>query len=279
MLEILAAPFVACLILTGIHCYLGIHVVMRGVIFVDLSLAQVAALGAAIGAAIGYEVHSLPAYFCALGFTVFGAAVFSLARFQDRRIPQEAIIGIVYAVSNAVTFLILSKIAVDRDEIENLLEGRLLFVNWAEVWRIFLIYSSVALVHIFLRKKFFAISSDAADAQRLNIRLWDFIFYVTFGIVVTCSVQIAGVFLVFSFLVVPAVCAMIFFRSVGSRLIAGWGCGVLASIIGLAASAQWDLPTGAAVIASFGVILALCSLVYLLKQTFFKRITGARPIK
>lgn len=267
MLQILAAPFIACLILTGIHCYLGIHVVMRGVIFVDLSLAQVAALGAAVGAAIGYDPHSTQAYFCALGFTVFGAAIFSLSRFKDRRIPQEAIIGIVYAVSNAVTFLILSKIAVDRGEIESLLEGRLLFVNWTEVCHTLMVYGSVAILHFLLRKKFFAISYGGTE--KLNVRLWDFIFYVTFGLVVTCSVQIAGVFLVFSFLVVPAVCAMMFFKSVGSRLIAGWCFGSLASVFGLAASAQWDLPTGASVVAVFGMILMVCAVVHIVKQKSF----------
>ncbi len=264
MLELLAAPFAACVVLTGIHCYLGIHVVMREVIFVDLALAQIAAMGAAAGTVFGFQPHTQQAYACSLAFTFLGAAIFAIGRFRDRRVPQEAIIGIVYAVSSAVAILILSKIAVDRDEIENMLVGRLLFVDWPEVLKTLIIYAAVGAVHVLFRRRFFAISRARGEAHRLdmNVRLWDFVFYMTFGLVVTSSVQMAGVLLVFSFLVVPAVCAMMFFASVGRRLLAGWGFGLLASVAGLWASAQWDLPTGASVVATFGVLLICCALVF-----------------
>jgi len=264
MLEILAAPFVACLILTGIHCYLGIHVVTRGVIFVDLALAQIAAFGAAVGTLFGYQPHTTATYIFALGFTFVGAAVFALGRFRDRRVPQEAIIGTVYAVSSALSILVLSKISVGKDEIEHMLVGRLLFVDWAEVMKTAVIYAVVALIHVALRRQFFAISLSVEDAREsgVRVRLLDFIFYVTFGIVVTSSVSMAGVLLVFSYLVVPAVCAMMFFRSIGRRLLAGWGFGVLASAGGLFASAMWDLPTGASVVATFGVLFISCTIAY-----------------
>lgn len=267
MIDILAVPFVACLILTGIHCYLGIHVVMREVIFVDLALAQIAALGAAFGTLVGFEPHSQGAYVFALGFTIAGAAVFSIGRFRDRRVPQEAIIGIVYAVSSACAILLLSKIAVGKEEIEHMLVGRLLFVQWTEVIKTGLIYSLVAVVHVVFRRKFFAISESVEKAQKagIRVRLWDFLFYVTFGLVVTSSVQMAGVLLVFSFLVVPAVCAMMFFKNVGTRLVAGWAFGVLTSIGGLIASAAWDLPTGASVVGVFGVLFVACTVVYAIR--------------
>jgi zinc/manganese transport system permease protein len=264
MWELLFVPFVACVVLTGIHCYLGIHVVVREVIFVDLALAQIAAMGAAVGTIFGFEPGSSEAYGCSLGFAFLGAATFALGRFRDRRIPQEAIIGIVYAVSNAFAILILSKIAVERDEIENMLVGRLLFVDWPEIAKMVVIYSAVGIVHFAFRRQFFAISFSHEEAARsgLRVRWWDFLFYMTFGLVVTSSVQVAGVLLVFSFLIVPAVCSMMFFSSVSHRLLAGWGFGLLASLGGLAASAAWDLPSGASVVATFGVVLLGCVLVY-----------------
>ncbi len=261
MIDVLAAPFVACLLLTGIHCYLGIHVIMREVIFVDLALAQIAAMGAAMGTLFGLDPHSTGAFVCALAFTIVGAFVFSFGRFRDMRIPQEAVIGIVYAVSSAVAILVLSKIAIGREEIEHMLVGRLLFVGWAEIGGTALLYAAVGVVHALLRRKFFAISESAQEAERagLSVRLWDFVFYATFGVVVTSSVQMAGVLLVFSFLVVPAACAMMFFRRVGRRLLAGWVVGIAASTGGLAASAVWDLPTGAAVVGVLGILFAACS--------------------
>jgi zinc/manganese transport system permease protein len=264
MWEILAAPFAACLILTGIHCYLGIHVVMREVIFVDLALAQIAAMGAAVATLAGYDPHSAIAHATAMGFTFLGAAVFAVGRFRDRRVPQEAIIGIVYAVSSALTVLVLAHTAFGPEEIRHMLVGRLLFVGWDEVGLTALIYGGIAVVHVLLRRPFFAISRSAEKARLAGYRtrLWDFIFYVTFGVVVTSSVQIAGVLLVFSFLVVPAVCAMMFFGSVGPRLLMGWVLGMLASAGGLWASATWDLPTGASVVGMFGAIFAASAVVY-----------------
>jgi len=267
MIELLAAPFAACLVLTGIHCYLGIHVVMRGVIFVDLALAQIAALGVAVGILLGFEAHSSGNYVVSLLFTFFGAAVFSAGRFRDRRIPQEAIIGITYAVSAAVAILILSKTAVDRDEIEHMLVGRLLFVDWMAVGKTALVYAAVGTLHYVLRSKFFAISEshEAAQANGLPTRRWDLLFYMSFGLVVTSSVEMAGVLLVFSFLIVPSVCAMMFFRTVATRLIAGWAFGFCASVIGLCISAEWDLPTGASVVAAFGGLLIFSGLLYRLQ--------------
>ena len=263
MIELLLLPFVACLILTGIHCYLGIHIVSRGVIFVDLALAQVAALGSTVALLAGYELHSTEAYLIALGFTFVGAGLFALGRVRDESVPQEAIIGIVYAVSSAVAILVLDKAPHGEEAIKDMLVGSILFVTWPQILKISVIYIAVGLLHFLLRKKFLLISMNPREAKQSGmwIRFWDFIFYVTFGFVVTSSVRVAGVLLVFSYLVVPAVCAMFFVRSVTSRLIIGWSLGFLASVIGLYASAKWDFPTGASVVAVFGVILLICAIV------------------
>jgi len=263
LLELLIAPFVVCLILTGIHCYLGIHIVSRGVIFVDLALAQVAALGSTVALLAGYELGSTQTYMISLGFTFFGAAVFALGRMRDESVPQEAIIGIVYAVSSAAAILVLDRAPHGAEAIKAMLVGSILFVTWPQIIKIALVYLAVAVLHLLLRKKFLLISMNPALAKQngLWIRLWDFIFYITFGFVVTSSVRIAGVLLVFSYLVVPAVCAMFFAKGVSGRLVIGWCLGFIASVAGLYASAQWDLPTGASIVTVFGVILAICAAV------------------
>jgi zinc/manganese transport system permease protein len=263
LLELLLAPFVACLVLAGIHCYLGIHIVSRGVIFVDLALAQVAALGSTIALLAGYELHSTGAYLISLGFTFFGAAVFALGRVHDESVPHEAIIGIVYAVSSAAAILVLDKTPHGEEAIKEMLVGSILFVTWPQIAKISLIYLAVGALHFLLRKRFLAISMNPGLAKQngLWIRFWDFVFYMTFGLVVTSSVHVAGVLLVFSYLVVPAVCAMFFVRSVPHRLIIGWGLGFIASVLGLCASAKWDLPTGASVVTVFGIILVICAAI------------------
>jgi len=250
----------ACVVLTGIHCYLGIHVLMRKVIFVDLALAQVAALGSAVGAVIGIGVDSFSNYAFALIFTMIGAALFALGKFKDRRIPQEAVIGIVYAVSSAIALLVLSKSAIERDDIESMLTGRLLFVDSHEVIKTVIIYSLIALVHLVFAKKFFALSRNHHTDARS--KLWDFLFYATFGVVVTSSVRMAGVLLVFSYLIVPAACAMMFLRQARTRLFFGWGIGLIGSLSGLIVSAIWDFPVGPSIVAIFGLLFVVCAALY-----------------
>jgi zinc/manganese transport system permease protein len=270
MMELLLAPFAACLILAGIHCYLGIHIVSRGVIFVDLALAQVAALGSTAALLWGYELGSTEAYLISLGFTFFGAAIFALGRMREESVPQEAIIGIVYAISSAAAILVLDRAPHGEEAIKTMLVGSILFVTWPQIIKVSAIYLAVGVLHLLLRKKFLLISMNPKLARQsgLRIRFWDFIFYVTFGFVVTSSVRIAGVLLVFSYLVVPAVCAVFFVRTVAHRLIIGWGLGFAASVLGLYASARWDLPTGASVVTVFGVILVVCAAIrWVIAQT------------
>jgi zinc/manganese transport system permease protein len=263
MLDLLVVPFAACLVLTGIHCYLGIHIVSRGVIFVDLALAQMAALGSTVALLAGYELNSTEAYLISLGFAFLGAGVFALGRARDKFIPQEAIIGIVYAVSSALAILVLDRAPHGEEAIKTMLVGSILFATWPHVGKIAALYLAVGILHLLLRRKFLSISLNPDQARRdgLWIRFWDFVFYVTFGLIVTSSVRIAGVLLVFSYLVVPAVCAMFFARGVVPRLLIGWTLGFVASVCGLYASARWDFPTGASVVAMFGVVLVLCAVV------------------
>ncbi|MFH1024705.1 MAG: iron chelate uptake ABC transporter family permease subunit [Planctomycetota bacterium] len=261
MMVMLAAPFAACLVLTGIHCYLGLHVVSRGVIFVDLALAQVAALGGAVAVLAGFEPASAAAYGFSLGFTVVGAGLFALGRFRDDVIPQEAVIGIVYAASSAVAVLLLDRSPHGGEAIRAMLVGSVLYVSWADVVKTAVLYAAVGAVHWFLRRPFFLISTDLPEARRrgLSVRGWDFLFYATFGVVVTSSVRIGGILLVFSYLVVPAAMAMLFCRGIAARLFLGWGIGFVVSAAGVALSAWLDLPTGAAVVATFGAAMMLAA--------------------
>ncbi|HKD19390.1 MAG TPA: metal ABC transporter permease [Thermoanaerobaculia bacterium] len=258
--EILLPAFVASLILTGIHAYLGVHVVERGVIFVDLSLAQIAALGTTVAYLAGYDLHSGMAYVFSLGFTFLGAAIFAVSRVHRKtRIPQEAIIGIVYAVSAAVAILVMSKATQETEHLKEMLVGNILSVSWRELGKTAILYALVGLFHFIFRKRFLQISMHEEEAERqgVNVRFWDFLFYMSFGFVVTSSVAIAGVLLVFCFLIVPSVTAMLFSEKLGTRLAIGWTMGALVSAGGVALSFALDLPTGATIVATFGAVLLL----------------------
>jgi zinc/manganese transport system permease protein len=259
MLELLWLPLAACLILTAIHVYLGLHVLARGVIFVDLALAQVAALGISVAFLAGHPLQSDAAYWYALAFTALAAALFSVSRAHRAPVPQEAIIGIVYAVSAAAAVLVVDRAPQGGEHIKALLVGSILTVSGAEVAELAVLYGVIGAVHLAVRRPLLEISLDpeAARARRRRLPAWDFFFYVTFGVVVTSSVRIAGVLLVFSYLIVPAAVAALLAGSVRSRLLIGWGAGALVSAAGLWASFAWDLPTGATVVTAFGSLMAL----------------------
>jgi len=266
VLPFLLAPFVASLILTGIHAYLGVHVVERGVIFVDLALAQIAALGATIAILAGMDPHAGGAYWISLAFTFLGAALFALVRMRRTHIPQEAFIGIAYAVASAAAILAMSKATGETEHLKDMLVGNILAVSWHEVGHTALLYGAIGAFHYFFRKKFLLISTDpsSAEAQGISIRLWDFLFYASFGFVVTSSVAIAGVLLVFCYLIVPSVGAMLFADRIGPRLAIGWTMGTLVSALGVYLSVVLDLPTGATIVCTFGGILVLMFIVHLI---------------
>ena len=260
-LSFLAAPFVASLIIAGIHAYLGVHVVERGVIFVDLSLAQIAALGSAVALLMpfsGEDPHGAWVYWVSLGSTLVGAGIFATIRSRQARIPQEAIIGIAYAVASAGTILAMSHATAESEHLKDMLVGNILAVSWREVAETAILYAVIGAFHYVFRRRFLEISlnHDKAEvASGSHIRLWDFLFYASFGFVVTRSVSIAGVLLVFCYLIVPSVGAMLYADRIGPRLAIGWTMGTIVSALGIYLSLKLDLPTGATMVCTFGLVL------------------------
>ena len=266
VLAFLAAPFVASLILTGIHAYLGVHVVERGVIFVDLSLAQIAALGATIALLMtitGGDPHAAVTYWVSLAFTFLGALVFSTIRSRHARIPQEAVIGICYAVASAAAILAMSKATSESEHLKDMLVGNILAVSWPEVGKTGVLYGAIGAFHYIFRHKFLAISLNPqkAEEEGIPIKVWDFLFYASFGFVVTSSVAIAGVLLVFCYLIVPSVAAMLYADTIGRRLAIGWSMGTVVSALGVYLSLKLDLPTGATIVCTFGIVLIIMAAV------------------
>ncbi len=272
-------PLVACLVLTGIHVYLGVHIVARKVIFVDLALAQIAALGTVTGVLLGYEASRdvTPLYLYSLAFTIFGAFIFAATRMKGERVPHEAIIGIVYAVTFAATILVLSRSALGPQELDHIIKGELLWVQSHVVIKTAIIYALVGVFHYVFRKKFMAISfePEKAEASGVNVRLWDFLFYMSFGFVITSSVAIAGVFLVFSYLVIPSVAAMLLSDKLSTRLALGWTGGALISLIGVKLSWMTGLPTSPLIVVLFAAALILTG-VYRYVRSAADRLVAVR---
>jgi len=264
MIELMLPPFVACLILVAIHSYLGLHVIAREVIFVDLSLAQMAALGTTTGILAGVAPDSTTAHLFAVLFVVLGAAVFAVTRTRGRgRVPQEAIIGIVYVVASAAAILVADKAPRGADVIKDILVGTILWVSWPTIAKLAAAYLVLGALLYLGRRRFETISFEPETAERegWNVRWWDFLFYAVFGTVITFSVPIGGVLMVFSFLVVPAVSAFLFTRRPGLLAVLSWATGAIASAGGLAISYRYDLPTGPMVVCTFGLVLILAALL------------------
>ena len=255
--EVMRWPLLACLLLPGLLVYYGLHIVRREIIFVDLALAQVAALGNCLAILLGYTVHNWQSYAFAAGFTFVGAIIFTLIRGKESRVPQEALIGIVYVVAAAAGILLLSRSVEGNEELRKTLIGEVLLVKPGEVGKTFALYVVIGIVHWVFRRQFMALTfaPESARARGLKLAWWDFLFYVLFGFIVTSFVQIGGVLLVFSYLIIPAVCANYLVASMGGRLAVAWGLATLGSVMGLAGSYQWDFPTGSAIVCMLGILL------------------------
>ena len=258
-LTIMLWPLIACLLLPGILVYYGLHIVRREIIFVDLALAQVAALGICVAILLKHDAHDWQTYGWSLGFTFVGAAIFTLTRTRGHHVPQEALIGIVYVVAAAGAILLLSQSAEGNEELKRTLVGDILLVQPGEVLRAFALYAVIGTFHLVFRRKFLMISfePDRALAEGVSVRGWDFLFYVLFGFVVTSFVRIGGVLMIFSYLIVPAVCANLLVESLKAKLLVGWLTATTASVVGLYASYKLDLPTGAAIVCALGGALLL----------------------
>jgi len=268
MLEFMAAPFAACAVLVSIHAYLGLHVLLRGVIFVDLALAQIAALGTVTALVMGHQPGSFASIAFSLGATVLGAAVFSITRMRSSKVPQEAIIGLTFVIASAASILVADHAPEGAEQIKELLAGSILWVTWPMVMKIFMLYTAIGLFYYLFRGRFTLISEDPDKAYSLgwNVRLWDFWFYVSFGVVITISVQVAGVLMVFSYLVAPAIIALAVSSSWPSRIAIGCAVGLTGSTLGLIASYRWDMPSGPAIVCFLGVILAFFVVTQLLSK-------------
>jgi len=265
MWEVMFWPIVACVLLPWLLVYLGLHVVQRGIIFIDIAMAQMAALGICVAILLRLELESWTTFFIGLGFTLIGAAIFSVTGKRASQIPQEAVIGIAYVVAAAAGVLLLSRAAEGDEEIKNILVGNILLVTPREVWERFALFAAVGIFHFVFRRSFLLVSFDRERAYRngLRVRWWDFLFYAVFGLVVTSFVRIAGVLLVFSYLIVPAVCGINLAQRTANRLLIGWFIALLGGIGGLFLSYWWDLPSGAAIVCTFGALLILISVLAL----------------
>jgi zinc/manganese transport system permease protein len=257
MFDLMLPPIVAALVILSIHAYLGLHVIGRGVIFVDLAFAQIAALGTTVALLAGIEPGSTLSLVFAMTFTLLGAFVFSLTRMEKSIVPQEAIIGISYVVSSALVILLAGLTAEGTEHLSETLTGSLIWIDWPAILKMGVAYAVIGAVHYALRHRFLAVTFMPEKAT--SIRLWDFIFYTTFGLVIAFSVEVAGVLMVFSALVIPAVIAFLYTHRFGAALVIAWFAGAIAIVGGIGTSFVFDLPTGPLLVVSFGVVLVLAA--------------------
>jgi zinc/manganese transport system permease protein len=258
MFELMLKPFIECLILVGIHAYLGLHVIRRRVIFVDLALAQIAALGTIVGGILGLMDGTPQSMLYSLTFCLVGAALFAFTRVRHDRIPHEAVIGLVYIIAFSMAVLIVQKTE-GVEHMEGILVGNLLYVRWSDIIATVICYVLIGGFHLLFWKKFLLISEfpEKAFRQGINVRFWDFLFYASFGFVITFSTRVAGVLLVFVFLVAPAIMALLVSKRFSHQLIVGWVSGTIVTVLGLYFSVELDLSPGPTVVAFYGAILAL----------------------
>jgi zinc/manganese transport system permease protein len=253
--QVMLWPLTACLVLPGLLIYLGLHIIRRGIIFVDLALAQVAALGTCVAVLLHHDAHDWQTFLWSGAFTLIGAAIFTLTRPREQHVPQEALIGIVYVVAAAAGLLLLSRSPEGNEELRKSLVGDVLLIRPGEIAVVAGLFALVGLVHYGFRRQFLAITHASATPLNLKIWWWDFLFYALFGVVVTVIVHLFGVLLTFSFLIIPAVCANLLVRTLALQLAVGWVIATLASGAGMLASFQFDLPTGAALVVTLGLAL------------------------
>ena len=253
MLDLMIPPIVAGLVILSIHTYLGLHVIARGVIFVDLAFAQIAARGATVGFLLGVEHDTPMALAFSVGFTLVGALIFSFSRLEETVVPQEAVIGITFVVASAAVILIAGFTAEGAEHIAETLTGTLIWVAWPEIIRMALAYTIIGVIYFVFRKPFLTVSLGEHDTPR--VRTWDFLFYALFGIVISFSVPVAGVLMVFSSLVIPAVVAFLFTSRFSAALWIAWAVGTVTLVTGVVASFQADIPTGPLLVCMFGLAM------------------------
>jgi zinc/manganese transport system permease protein len=248
-------PLAVAIVILLTHAYFGLHIIQREVIFVDLALAQIAALGSTVAFLTGAEHGSIEGYLFAFAFTLLGALIFSVTRMDDSPVPQEALIGITFVVASAAVILLSSFSAEGTEHLRDTMTGALIWVTWPTVFKVAGAYAAIGLFHFVFRRTMLAISFAPYRVKAL--RTWDFVFYATFGVTITASVQIAGVLMVFSVLVIPAVIAFLYTRDFTRALLIAWGSGLIAIAAGLGLSFRLDITTGPVLVVCFGVILII----------------------
>ncbi len=260
----LIPPLLICVILVGLHCYLGIHVLAREVIFLDLSLAQVAAFGSILSVLFHVEESSYLNYFISLSCALLVSLFFSLANQYRHKFSQEALIGIVYAFITSFSILLSDKIHHGAEHIKQMLSGKLLWVTWEDVVKVALIYTIVAVIHYIFRKQMLKHSFEKYSHWK-----WDFLFFSLFSVVITSSVHIAGVLLVFSFLIVPALLSQFYSQNILKRLAFGWLLGTILSTVGLSLSYYLDSPAGATTVIIFTIVPIISVILFIIKKYTF----------
>jgi len=265
----LLAPFAACLTLIGIHGYFGIHVLKRGIIFIDIAMAQIAALGVTFALIFQIDPHSPWTYPISLAFVSLAAWFFSMLKCKSPKICMEAIIGITYAVAATVAVLILDKSAGAHEHIKEMFIGSILWVSWPEIVKSIIVYSAIGIFHYIFREKFIPLSEnyEAYKSSERKIQLWDFLFYLSLGIVVMHSVRIGGILIVFAFLIIPSSISALFSENWKARILSGWGTGALVSLLGLWLSWKLDVPSGPAVVLFLGLFLSLAVIARSFRKT------------
>jgi zinc/manganese transport system permease protein len=256
-------------LITGLFLsYLGVHVVGRGIVFVDLALGQISSFGGAVAAFVGFGLTTIPVI-----FTLLGALLISLIDIRDKRLKLEAVIGIIYAFASAATVMLISKTPHGDSDIQEVLFGNILSVNKSQMTITCIVFGALMLLHLFFQKKFFALT-ESFEAQNIEIKgfnIWNFLFYISIGLSIVFAVRISGVIPVFSYLIIPSVCAIILSRSNKGVVIIAMLVSFFGTFVGLNVSFHFDFPAGSSIVATLGGCFILVSLVPLIRHLFFKK--------
>jgi zinc/manganese transport system permease protein len=267
-LNFMVQAFIISLITGLFLSYLGVHVVGRGIVFVDLALGQISSFGGAFAAFIGYGLTTIP-----LVFTLFGALLISMIDIRDKRLKLEAIIGIIYAFASAATVMLISKTPHGDSDIQEVLFGNILSVNMKQITITCIVFGALMLLHSIFQKKFFELteSFEIGNIETKGFNIWNFLFYISIGLSIVFAVKISGVIPVFSYLIIPSVCAIMLARSNKTVIIIALLVSFLGSFIGLNVSFHFDFPAGSSIVAILGTIFILVSMVPLTKHFFPKK--------
>jgi len=259
-LDLLFPAFIVCVLMVITHTYLGLHVLARGIIFIDLALAQVAALGVSVAFLLGKESHGWESQLFAFIATLIFAFAFAKLRNIRDKIAREVTIGIVYVVATALSIVILSRSNQGMEELKSLFNGNILWTSWQEIAVIAVLYSLVITLHAVYRRKFLQLSF-AEDEKSTPSFIWEFLFFASFAVVITLAVNVAGILLVFAFLIIPTFSASLIVAGFTRQMLVGWLISLIGCVAGLFLAYHFDLPVGATIVSILG-ILPIMSAIY-----------------